>query len=74
MELIPSSGASIESILRGVLGMCVLLLLAYSMSINKKAIIWKTVFLGLIAQFIIAICVLKISWVTSTFEYFGSFF
>ena len=74
MELIPSSGVSIESILRGVLGMCVLLLLAYSMSINKKAIIWKTVFLGLIAQFIIAICVLKISWVTSTFEYFGSFF
>jgi len=74
MELIPSSGVSIESILRGVLGVCVLLLLAYSISINKKAIKWKTVSLGLMAQFIIAICVLKISWITTTFEYFGSFF
>ena len=74
MELIPTNGTSIESILRGVLGMIVLLLISYSLSNNKKAIEWKTVFLGLLTQLIIAIGVLKIIWISDSFEFFGSFF
>ena len=73
MELIPTNGTSIESILRGVLGMIVLLLISYSLSNNKKAIEWKTVFLGLLTQLIIAIGVLKIIWISDSFEFFGSF-
>jgi len=74
MELIPSSGITIESILRGILGMTVLLALSYTISTNKKAIKWKTILLGLLAQLIIAIGVLKIDWIAASFEFFGKFF
>lgn len=74
MDLIPSNGISLESLLRGALGMAVLISIAYALSTNKKAIKWKTILLGLITQFFIAICVLKISWITQIFEIFGSFF
>jgi len=74
MDLIPSNGISLESLLRGALGMAVLISIAYALSTNKKAIKWRTILLGLITQFFIAICVLKISWITQMFEIFGSFF
>ena len=74
MELIPSSGITIESIFRGVLGMTILLGLSYAISVNKKAIKWKTVFLGLLMQLTIAIGVIKITWISNVFEFFGSFF
>ena len=74
MELIPSSGITIESIFRGILGMTILLGLSYAMSVNKKAIKWKTVFLGLLIQLTIAIGVIKITWISNVFEFFGSFF
>jgi CNT family concentrative nucleoside transporter len=74
MELIPSSGITIESIFRGILGMTILLGLSYAMSVTKKAIKWKTVFLGLLIQLTIAIGVIKITWISNVFEFFGSFF
>ena len=74
MDLIPSNGISFESLLRGALGMAVLISIAYALSTNKKAIKWRTILLGLMIQFFIAICVLKISWITQIFEIFGSFF
>ena len=74
MDLIPSNGISLESLLRGALGMAVLISIAYALSTNKKAIKWRTILLGLITQFFIAICVLKISWITQIFEVFGGFF
>jgi len=74
MELIPSSGITIESIFRGILGMTILLGLSYAISVNKKAIKWKTVFLGLLMQLTIAIGVIKITWISNVFEFFGSFF
>ena len=74
MDIIPSNGISFESLLRGALGMAVLISIAYALSTNKKAIKWRTILLGLITQFFIAICVLKISWITQIFEIFGSFF
>lgn len=74
MELIPSNGISIESIFRGLVGMCVILGIAVLLSKNKKAIKWKTIFLGLFVQLIIAVGVIKITWISSIFEFFGSFF
>ena len=38
--IIPSEGMSLESVLRGVLGMCVLLMIAILFSHNRKAIAW----------------------------------
>ena len=74
MDLIPSNGISLESLLRGALGMAALISIAYALSTNKKAIKWRTILLGLMTQFFIAICVLKISLITQIFEIFGSFF
>ena len=43
----PNDGVSFNSIMRGVLGMAVLLALAYAFSSKRKAIQWKTVGIGL---------------------------
>ena len=74
MELIPNSGISLESFFRGVSGIFILLLFAYLLSNNKSKIQWKTVFLGLSLQILIAISVLKISIIKSIFETIGVFF
>ena len=73
-EIISSQGFTLNSILRGVLGMVVLVLLSYLLSANRKAINWRTVGLGLSAQIILAIGVLKVSFVQSFFEWVGSLF
>ena len=74
MEMIPHQGMSLESLSRGVMGMLVLVLIAYALSNNRKNIPWKVVGLGLLAQLIIAIGVIKISWIKMFFEYISSFF
>ena len=73
-ELIPSQGVSFNSIARGALGMLSLLILAFVFSSNRKKINWKTVGLGLAAQLLLAIGVLKVSFVQKIFEVVGSIF
>lgn len=65
---------STYSLWRGVLGMIVLLLIAFLLSKNKKKINWKTVGAGLTAQLLIAIGVLKVSFVQKAFEFVGKIF
>lgn len=72
--MIPSDGFSTSSLLRGLLGMLVLIGLSYLLSKNRKAINWKTVGFGLFAQIILAIGVLKIPIVQMAFEFVGSIF
>ena len=74
MDLIPNSGFSLTSLVRGLIGMLSLLLIAYLLSKERKQIAWKTVGLGLLAQVIIAIGVLKINWVKWLFESLGGLF
>ena len=74
MEMIPHQGMSLESLSRGVMGMLILILIAYVLSNNQKNIPWKVVGLGLLAQLIIAIGVIKISWIKIFFESISSFF
>lgn len=57
-HLIPSEGFNIVSFLRGVLGMVVVLGIAYLFSANRKGINWKTVRVGLTIQIILAIGIL----------------
>ncbi len=74
MEMIPHQGMSFESVGRGAMGMLALVLWAYALSSNRKNISWKVVGIGLLTQIIIAIGVIKISWIKSFFEYISGFF
>ena len=73
-SIVPSEGFSISSLLRGALGMIVLLVISYLLSKNRKAINWRTVGFGLAAQLLLAIGVLKVPFIQSAFEWVGSLF
>ena len=73
-EIILSQGFSLESIVRGMIGMISLVFIAYLFSSNKKAINWKTTFLGLTSQLILAVLILRVEFVQSIFEFFGKIF
>ena len=73
-EIILNQGFSFESFIRGIIGMCVLILIAYIFSKDRKAINWKTTIIGLVTQLILAIAVLKVVFVQKIFEFFGKIF
>ena len=73
-NIIPSNGFTVEGFLRGLLGITFLILTTYFLSNNKKAINWKTASTGLLLQLILAVGVLKISWVKMVFESAGKIF
>ena len=73
-EIIQSSGFTIETLFRGIIGMAFLIFISFLLSNNRKAINWKTVSFGLLIQLILAISVLKISWVQAIFEFSGKIF
>ena len=73
-DIIPSNGFTLEGFLRGLLGISFLILTTYLLSSNKKAINWKTAWTGLLLQLILAVGVLKISWVKMIFESAGKVF
>lgn len=73
-EVIPNQGFSIHTLWRGALGMAVLIFISFLFSSNRKAINWKTVGIGLSLQLLIAIGVLKVSFVQYAFEKVGEVF
>ncbi|MEZ4786466.1 MAG: nucleoside transporter C-terminal domain-containing protein [Flavobacterium haoranii] len=73
-ELIPNQGLTALGLGRGVLGMLCLLAVAFIFSSNRKAINWKTVGLGLSAQLVLAVGILKIPFVKAAFEFVGNLF
>lgn len=62
------------AILRGLIGIAVLLAIAYLLSSKRTAVRWKTVFIGLALQFTLAFGVLRIEWVKQVFNVMGGFF
>ncbi|WP_423819819.1 nucleoside transporter C-terminal domain-containing protein [Salinimicrobium sp. TIG7-5_MAKvit] len=72
--VIPNQGFTFTSFWRGALGMVSLILLAFIFSSNRRAINWKTILVGLGAQLLLAIGVLKITVVQNVFETVGYFF
>ena len=70
----PSEGFSPTTLWRGVLGMFVLIVIAFLFSKNRKAIDWKRVFLGLSLQLFIAIGVLKVPFIEKLFNLIGRIF
>ncbi len=69
--IIPSQGFSMNSLLRGMIGMATLIFIAFLFSSNRKGINWKTVGIGLTFQLIIAIGVLKVGFIKTAFEFIG---
>lgn len=64
----------LTTILRATLGMAVLIGIGYLLSSQKKSIPWKTIFLGIILQFVLAILVLKVPFINKAFDYAAGFF
>ncbi len=73
-KIIPNQGFSFTSLWRGILGMIVLLVIAYLFSSNRKGINWKTTGIGLGVQLLLAFGVLKVGFVQNAFEFVGSLF
>ena len=73
-EVIPNAGLGMQSVLRGLLGLFVLLTIAIAFSTDRKNIAWKTVGIGLLIQFTLAIGILRIGWIQSIFEAMGELF
>ena len=65
---------SVESFFRGLLGIVVLIFIAFLFSSNRKAIPWKTVGLGLLAQLLLGIGILKVPFVQRIFDLGGKMF
>lgn len=65
---------NISSILRGILGMAVLILIAWLFSMNRKKINWGLIGKGLLLQAIIAILVLKVPAVEAAFSWISGKF
>jgi CNT family concentrative nucleoside transporter len=72
--IILSEGFSFGSLWRGVLGMISLIFIAFLFSNNRRAIDWKIVGIGLALQLIIALGVLKVSFIKTAFEFIGKLF
>ncbi len=73
-SFVPNQGFSTNSLWRGILGMGVLLCIAFLFSANRRAINWKTVGIGLGIQLTLAIGILKVPFVQSIFQAIGTFF
>ena len=65
---------SIVTLFRGLLGMAVLIFIGFLLSSSRKDIPWKTVIIGLLIQVFLAIGVLYVPFVRSSFEFLGQIF
>lgn len=63
-----------ESLARGLLGMIFLLAVCWLFSVNRRAINWKLVVLGIVAQISFALGVLKVNIVTAVFRWLSEKF
>jgi CNT family concentrative nucleoside transporter len=68
------SGFSLITLLRGFLGILVLIFIAWLFSSNRKAIDWKIVGIGLTIQIGLALGILFIPFIQTFFEFVGKIF
>ena len=72
--ILPNQGFSLNSLLRGILGLFSLVLIAFLFSANRKSINWRTAGIGLGLQLLLAIGILKVPAIQWFFNVLGSFF
>ncbi|MFN9327603.1 MAG: NupC/NupG family nucleoside CNT transporter, partial [Flavobacteriales bacterium] len=70
----PLSGASFESVIRGVVGMLVIIAIAWVFSAKRKNVDWKVVGIGLAFQLVLALLILYVPPVQVAFEVVGQLF
>lgn len=68
------AGISVVGIGRGIIGMAVLVGIGFLFSQDRKAINWKLIGTGLLIQLVLAIAILKVSWVQVGFDAVGQGF
>jgi CNT family concentrative nucleoside transporter len=74
-QIISSGGGfTIVSLLRGMLGMAVVIAIAWLLSSNRKAINWSVVAKGLGLQLVLALCILYVPFVQTIFDFVGRAF
>ncbi len=73
-QVILNQGISLNSVLRGAMGIMLVLLLAFLLSNNKRNINWKTIGIGLGIQILLAVGVLYIPFVEVFFSFIGKIF
>ncbi len=73
-DVIASSGFTAQSFMRGVMGMVILVLMAWLFSTDRKKVAWKSVGIGLALQLLLAIGVLQVPFIQTFFEFFGKIF
>ena len=73
-DSLTSDGNWLVSIPRGILGMGVLILIAYLFSSNRRMINWRLVGVGLSIQLVLAVSILKVSFIRVFFEFVGKIF
>lgn len=69
-----AAGMSLTSVARGLLGMLVILIVAWVFSKNRRAISWRVVIIGLSIQIILAVGILYIPFIRYFFEFVGRIF
>lgn len=74
VSAITGSGFTLTSLLRGLLGMLVIMGIAWLFSSNRRAINWKVVGIGLAIQITLALSILYIPFVQSVFDVVGRMF
>lgn len=67
-------GFNLVTLLRGLLGMVILIFLAWVFSTNRKGISWRVVGIGLLIQVSLAVSILYIPLVREIFEFVGKLF
>lgn len=71
---LPEPSFRVAALLRGMLGMAVLLALGFLLSHNRRNIPWRTVAAGLTMQVVLAVGVLYVPFVRISFEFLGQIF
>jgi len=69
-----SEGVSLQSILRGLIGMAVILIIAWVFSKNRGAISWRVVIIGLTLQLLLAVGILYVPFIRFFFDITGKIF
>ncbi|MBZ4675529.1 MAG: Na+ dependent nucleoside transporter [Anaerophaga sp.] len=67
-------GFTIQSLFRGLLGMAIIMFIAWVFSTNRKAISWRVVLTGLAIQISLALAILYVPFVQSVFDVLGKIF
>ena len=70
----PGNGFTLNGLLRGLLGMISLIAVAWLFSIDRKAVSWKIVGIGLLIQVTLALSILHVAPVRAVFEFVGQIF